>query len=581
MKPFINTKETLVHDALDGFLSTCGSSRSRLDGYPHIKVVIRTDWDKSKVALLSGAGSGHEPAHPGFVAKGMLSTAVCGDVFASPSTDAVLAAILAVTGDAGCLLIVKNYIGDRLNFGLAAERARALGLKVNMVVVDDAIALPHIPQARGLAGTLFVHKIASALAEKGADLNAVTEASVRVIADVASIGMSLDTCPIPCAPKEDQIGTKKAELGLGIHGEPGVEQVDFENARSAMEMVVDRLAPKLKTRFYVALLNNLEGSTPLEMPVLANELCRSKINAQVSHIIGPAQLMSALDTHGFSMSLLPVDQAQLDAILAPVAPSAWPMCSVIGEVKTTPIPISLEIPKYQALDHSATHTMLSAACTALIAAQAELNALDTKSGDGDTGSRVAAAAQSLANAIDESPLADTAELFRAIGSTLSQSMGGSSGVILAIFFSSAGEAAANGSTLNNALMSGLKRIQAVGGAPPGDRTMIDALTPALNALRHGLTAAAQAEWHGCERTHNQSQGLDGQRMCLLKIWQVTMTPGAKPSRCYSSILPKPNELSLGLLNECLGCKAGIDIKENFHGHCIVARPRFQLARQIQ
>ena len=141
MKPFINTKETLVHDAVDGFLSTCGSSLSRLDGYPHIKVVIRTDWDKSKVALLSGEGSGHEPAHPGFVAKGMLSAAVCGDVFASPSTDAVLAAILAVTGDVGCLLIVKNYIGDRLNFGLATERAQALGLKVNMVVVDDAIAL--------------------------------------------------------------------------------------------------------------------------------------------------------------------------------------------------------------------------------------------------------------------------------------------------------------------------------------------------------------------------------------------------------------------------------------------------------
>ena len=414
-----------------------------------------------------------------------------------------------MTGDAGCLLIVKNYTGDRLNFGLAAERARALGLKVNMVVVDDDIALPDIAQARGLAGTLFVHKIAGALAEQDADLKAVTDASVRVITDVTSIGMSLDTCTVPGTPKEKRIGAGKAELGLGIHGEPGVEQVDFENARSAMEMVVDRLAPKLTSHLYVALLNNLGGSTTLEMSVLANELCRSKISAQIGHIIGPAPLMTSLDMHGFSMSLLPVDQAQLDALLAPVAPSAWPGCSVIGDVKTTLMPSGLEIPKYRASDHSATRVLLSAACIALVSAENALNALDAKSGDGDTGSTVKAAVQSLADAIDQLPLADTAELLRAIGSTLSQSMGGSSGVILAIFFSSAGHAAANGKTLSEALISGLKRIQDVGGAQLGDRTMIDALAPALDALPHGLVAAAQAARHGADATAQMTRARAG------------------------------------------------------------------------
>ena len=160
MNQFINAKETLVTDAIDGLLETCGGALTRLDGYPHIKVVCRTDWDKSKVALISGGGSGHEPAHAGFVGAGMLTAAVCGEIFASPSVDAVLAGILAVTGPSGCLLIVKNYTGDRLNFGLAAERARAFGLKVAMVVVDDDIALPDLPQPRGVAGTLFVHKIA-------------------------------------------------------------------------------------------------------------------------------------------------------------------------------------------------------------------------------------------------------------------------------------------------------------------------------------------------------------------------------------------------------------------------------------
>ncbi|MEY2956204.1 MAG: hypothetical protein RL123_932, partial [Pseudomonadota bacterium] len=165
MKQFMNTRETLVTEAIDGMLRLGAGRLARLDGFPHIKVVVRTDWDRSKVALVSGGGSGHEPSHAGFVGRGMLTAAVCGEVFASPSVDAVLAGILAVTGKAGCLLIVKNYTGDRLNFGLAAERARARGLKVAMVIVDDDVALPDLPQARGVAGTLFVHKTAGALAE--------------------------------------------------------------------------------------------------------------------------------------------------------------------------------------------------------------------------------------------------------------------------------------------------------------------------------------------------------------------------------------------------------------------------------
>jgi dihydroxyacetone kinase len=210
MKQFINSKETLVTEALDGLLRTAGGKLARLDGYPHVKVIMRTDWDRTRVALVSGGGSGHEPSHAGFVGRGMLTAAVCGEVFASPSVDAVLAGILAVTGKPGCLLIVKNYTGDRLNFGLAAERARAQGLKVDMVVVDDDVALPDLPQPRGVAGTLFVHKIVGALAERGADLETLTTEAKRIIAGVVSIGMSLDTCTIPGSPKEHRIAAGKA-----------------------------------------------------------------------------------------------------------------------------------------------------------------------------------------------------------------------------------------------------------------------------------------------------------------------------------------------------------------------------------
>ena len=153
MSQFLNAKDALVTDAIDGLLACSGGALTRLDGYPHIKVVYRSGWDRSRVALISGGGSGHEPAHAGFVGAGMLTAAVCGEVFASPSVEAVLAGILAVTGEAGCLLIVKNYTGDRLNFGLAAERARARGLKVSMLVVDDDVALPDLPdEAAGPGG---------------------------------------------------------------------------------------------------------------------------------------------------------------------------------------------------------------------------------------------------------------------------------------------------------------------------------------------------------------------------------------------------------------------------------------------
>ncbi len=500
MKQFINTKETLVTEAIDGALRTAGGRLARLDGYPHIKVVVRTDWDKSKVALVSGGGSGHEPSHAGFVGQGMLTAAVCGDVFASPSVDAVLAGILAVTGKAGCLLIVKNYTGDRLNFGLAAERARAFGLKVAMVVVDDDIALPDLPQARGVAGTLFVHKIAGALADQGADLDTVTQAARRVIEGVVSIGMSLDTCTVPGSPKEDRIEPGKAELGLGIHGEAGIEQVEFTSARQAMEMVVDRLAPNMGPGPHVALLNNLGGATQLEMSVLAEELLRSRIGSQIRWMVGPAPLMTSLDMQGFSVSLMPVSKADESALSAPVAPWAWPGCHAVAEAAVLPLPDGLTPIQPMPSKHEGRRAFIERCCRILIEAEADLNALDAKSGDGDTGSTLATASRALIKALDRLPLADLTQLYRAIGLELSQTMGGSSGVLLAIFFTAAGDASASGASAIAALKAGLDRIQQVGGARPGDRTMIDALFPALEALPDGIGAAARAGRHGADVT---------------------------------------------------------------------------------
>ena len=500
MTQFINDRGSIVTQAIDGMLAAPGSPLGRLDGYPHIKVVIRTDWDKSQVALVSGGGSGHEPSHAGFVGEGMLTAAVCGEVFASPSVDAVLAGILAVTGDPGCLLIVKNYTGDRLNFGLAAERARAMGRKVRMVVVADDAALPDLPHPRGVAGTLFVHKIAGSLAAAGSGLDEVANAAEQTAARAVTIGMSLDTCTVPGSPKENRISQGMAELGLGIHGEPGIEQVRYSNAKSAMEHVVDRLEPHAADGPLAALVNNLGGCTPLEMGILADELHQSRIGGRIKCLIGPAPLMTSLDMRGFSVSLYPPSDADLEALKSPVGPNAWPGCRDMAPAVPVNLPDGLSPVRLPPSEDAQVRAIVEKGCRAFISAEAKLNNLDAKSGDGDTGSTLAAASKALTANLDQLPLADRAQLFRALGQELSESMGGSSGVLLAIFFAAAGDESSRGSGTVQALKAGLERIKQVGGAGAGDRTLIDALEPALAAMDGGMEPAAAAARRGADET---------------------------------------------------------------------------------
>ncbi len=509
MVQFINTKESIVTEAVDGLVAASGGKLARLDGYPHIRVVVRNDWDKSKVALISGGGSGHEPAHAGFVGEGMLTAAVCGDIFASPTVDAVLAGILAVTGPSGCLLIVKNYTGDRLNFGLAAERARQSGLNVEIVIVDDDVALPDLPQARGVAGTLFVHKIAGALAENGADLAQVATAARKVVSKTKSIGMSLNTCTIPGSPKEDRIPPGMAELGLGIHGEAGVEQVEFKDASEAVAAMVERLSAAMEEKPHVAMVNNLGGTSVIEMSIILNEIRRSAIGERITHVIGPAAMMTSLDMHGFSISAYPADDAEL-ALLKQYTPlAAWPRVSRLGQVAIRALPDGLTAVVPMPSMHKPTREFLTSCCEVLIAAENDLNALDAKSGDGDTGSTLAGAACALISAVDRLPLADHTQLYRAIGLELSQTMGGSCGVLLAIFFAAAGDAASSGLPMREALQAGLRRMQEIGGARPGDRTMVDALAPALDALEESLPEAAKAARAGADRTAHMSKATAG------------------------------------------------------------------------
>ena len=511
MTRLVTDPGSLVTDAIDGLVRT--SRLQRLDGFPHIKVVYRGDADPAKVALVSGGGSGHEPAHAGFVGRGMLTAAVCGEVFASPSVDAVLAGILAVTGDAGCLLVVKNYTGDRLNFGLAAERAKALGKRVEMVVVGDDIALPDLPQPRGVAGTLFVHKIAGAAAESGASLEKVAGIARDVASAVRTYGVALDNCTVPGQTKDDRIKGGHAELGLGIHGEPGVESVAVTSAADLVSTMMDALHKDGSEQ--IALVNNLGAATPLEMSIVVNAMLTGSHGGAIRDVIGPTPMMTSLDMHGFSISLLPVRTDWVDALALEVEPGAWPGCAAVAEVQPQPLPDGLEPKAANASADPQRRSLIVDCCAAFVSMEADLNALDAKVGDGDTGSTVATAARALTESVDDLPLSDITELYRALGDRLTTTMGGSSGVLLAILFSAAADASARGLPAMASLREGLDQMMAYGGAEPGHRTMVDALLPALdkfgagNASAEAIAQAATAARQGADETARMATARSG------------------------------------------------------------------------
>ena len=529
---FFNNRKQLVNDAIEGILiSAPHGNLVKLDVDPAIRIVARSDWDKSRVAVISGGGSGHEPAHAGFVGKGMLTAAVCGDLFASPSVDAVLNAIVAVTGDRGCLLIVKNYTGDRLNFGLAAEKAKRYGLKVEMVIVADDIALPDNKQPRGIAGTALVHKIAGYAAEHGKSLSEVRDIAQQACDNLWSLGVAMQTCNLPGSDEEEgRIKQGHVELGLGIHGEPGASVVDTQNSKAIIDTLVTPLKAKAGDGRFAVLINNLGGVSALEMALLTKELAHSALKDNLAYLIGPAPLVSALDMKGFSLTLLKLNDLFEKALHEEVETLGWQKPVAFAPLRT--------------LEHSAIHDRVeftpsanpqvgeyvSVVTKTLIQLENRLNALDAKVGDGDTGSTFAQGAREIAQRLEENnlPLNDVSTLLLLVGERLATVMGGSSGVLMSIFFTAAGQKLHDGQSLADALLSGLAQMKQYGGADLGDRTLIDALQPALEALqKNDLQAAAQAAQQGAEATARMGKAGAGRSSYVNKEnLDGVMDPGA-------------------------------------------------------
>ncbi|KAA9162089.1 dihydroxyacetone kinase subunit DhaK [Amycolatopsis acidicola] len=328
MKKIINDPANVVTESLRG-LALAHPELLRVQYEPD--VVVRADAPVAgKVAVVSGGGSGHEPLHGGFVGVGMLDAAVPGAVFTSPTPDAVQAAVSATTGDAGALLIVKNYTGDVLNFETAAELAAAEGLDVRSVVIDDDVAVADstfTAGRRGVGGTVLLEKITGAAAERGDSLDAVEALARKVIGQVRSIGVALTAPTVPHVGEPSfDLADDEIEFGIGIHGEPGRERLKAEPADALVERMVNAVVEDLPFADgdRVLLFTNSMGGTPLVELYLAHGIAEKLLVDRgitvERRLVGP--YITSLEMQGISISLLKVDEELTELWDAPVSTAA-------------------------------------------------------------------------------------------------------------------------------------------------------------------------------------------------------------------------------------------------------------------
>lgn len=285
----------------------------------------------NKVALVSGGGSGHEPSHSGYVGKGMLDAAVAGAVFTSPTPDQVYEAIKTVNSGKGVLLVIKNYTGDIMNFEMAAEMAQAEGIVVEKVVVNDDVAVENSTWTtgrRGIAGTVFVHKIAGAMAQTGASLSEVRRVAEKVIANVRSMGLALSPCTVPAAGKPSfTLAENEIEIGMGIHGEPGTHRETLRCADEMTAHLVNKILAdmSLKAGDQIAVLVNGLGATPMMELYIVNrkvaEILKGLKVETVKTYVG--NYMTSLEMAGYSVTLLKLDDELKKLLLAPADTPAW------------------------------------------------------------------------------------------------------------------------------------------------------------------------------------------------------------------------------------------------------------------
>jgi dihydroxyacetone kinase-like protein len=347
MKKLINAVETVVQEQMQGMALAHPELRVSLDP----KYIVRADAPlQDKVAIISGGGSGHEPLHSGYVGFGMLTAACPGEIFTSPTPDQIYSAALATNSGAGVLLLIKNYTGDVLNFETAIELIHAEGVSVQATVIDDDVAIKNAVTTagrRGVGTTVIIEKILGAASEAGYSLDACADLARRVNRYGRSMGMALTSCTVPAAGKATfKLADDEVEVGIGIHGEPGIRRDKLFPADTLTQILADEiLTDKAYTRTVrewdrangtwierelvdeplasgdevIALVNSM-GATPIsELYIVYRklaEICEAHQIKIVRNLIGP--YITALDMQGFSITLVKTDDEILKLWDAPV-----------------------------------------------------------------------------------------------------------------------------------------------------------------------------------------------------------------------------------------------------------------------
>ncbi|KNH24021.1 hypothetical protein ACS78_07035 [Priestia megaterium] len=544
MKKIINKPEDVVLEMCKGMVL----AHPELNLIEKYKVIKKDQINKSKVSIISGGGSGHEPAHAGYVGKGMLDAAVCGDVFASPSQIQIYQAIKETASDKGTLLVIKNYSGDMMNFKNAAYLAEEDGIQVDYVKVDDDIAVQdslYTVGRRGVAGTVLVHKIAGAAAERGYDLSKVKEAAENAIANVKSIGIGLTSCTVPAKGTPTfEIAEDEMEFGVGIHGEPGIRREKIISADELAERTVTSLLKEVGIedgKGEVAVLINGFGSTPLQELYLLNhsvirELSRRNVTIARTFV---GNYMTAIDMAGASISIMKLDE-NLKSLLSEECDT--PALKIKGEVPAVTydeIIGTVEAPKvsyevqtnqeYSVVTENRLTLnniifMVDQMSECIIRNEVPFCELDSHAGDGDFGMSVAKGFKQLKaewHEILENKSNDIGNFLEACSIVIMEHCGGASGPIWGSAFRAAGKNTESKTELTLAefaemVQASVKGIQATGersfgrGAVVGDKTLIDALVPYADtltssaaegeSLKHALVKAAEAAVEGAKST---------------------------------------------------------------------------------
>ncbi|KAF9003013.1 Dak1 domain-containing protein [Cyathus striatus] len=551
-KHLYNTPNGLVLKSLRGAVRLNPSLRLHA---PSKCIYTPSPSPTATVSVISGGGAGHEPAHASYTGKGMLTASVSGDIFASPSAKQILSTLqlASYSGTRDVLVIINNYTGDRLNFGLGIEKARAKlpMVRIESVVVADDVSLLHHSESlvgpRGLAGNILVCKILGALAERGAPLEVIKDLGDAVVANLASIGVGLEHCHVPGREPSSALGMEECEVGLGLHNEPGVSRLRMGSVEELVSRMLglilgSRDAAGLgvnSTSFIdadadggredvVLFVNNLGGMSQLEMGAVLDEIScqlaalgihprRTYLSTYMTSLNAPGFSISLLNTSAVHRQLSQPSSAPIDVLTLlddPTDATAWIGVRVWPHT-ISPRDLAVESEEYERLDGeeeevyeegggkwdvstAIVKAALRGACRALLDAEKELTEYDTVVGDGDCGGTLASGARGVLEALDSGilPLSHPSSLLRKIAEISEDTMGGTIGALFGIYFTalssslSSHPSPSSSSPWPTSLPQALHALSTHTPAREGDRTLMDALIPFTHAVSLGMSLDA-------------------------------------------------------------------------------------------